>query len=228
MGEFDRYAPEYKEVLARNLRYIPGGTDYYNRNRVQITKRLLGNTNEPNRILDFGAGIGLSIPHLKSTFPAAVITICDNSQASTDVACREHPDVAVVDSQLLPSDRFDVVFVAGVIHHVCRESSIQVLQRIIESTTLNGLAVFHELNPFNPVTRRLVANCPFDEDAILLSKRELIESLLSIEGTSIQEHGYSVFFPPILQSISTVERLLKWCPMGAQYFVAVRRVHDGS
>jgi SAM-dependent methyltransferase len=224
MTQFDNYATYYEAAMARNLKLIPGGTDYYNFNRVRITKRIVGTQRGTAKILDFGAGVGLAIPHIKKAFPSAEISICDASIESTRIAHRHHPDVSIFDPQLLPTSHFDLVFVAGVVHHVSPESRSTLLQGIVKSLAAGGVAVFHELNPMNPVTRRLVASCPFDDDAILIPKSELMKSLLRIDGTTLRGHGYSVFLPPLLQSVTSAERLLSWCPVGAQYYVAIERV----
>ena len=228
MKPFDQYASEYSAVLAKNLRFIPGGTDYYNHNRVRITKRVIKNTPlpSPKRILDFGGGIGLSIPHLKAEFPAADISICDASSESVKVAHKAHPDIEVLDPHGLHANYFDLIFVAGVVHHVQPSHRMELLARIINSLAVGGTLILHELNPLNPVTRRLVACCPFDDDAILISKAELIRSLDSLEGVRLIHEGFSVFLPPLLHPLSRIERLLSWCPLGAQYFVALTRTRS--
>lgn len=227
MSVFNQYADDYQKVLAKNLRFVPGGSDYYNRNRVRITKRVVGDAPEPKQILDFGGGIGLAIPHLKYEFPSAVISICDASAECVAVANRLHPGIQILDPQHLPLQHFDLIFVAGVVHHVEIAHRLELLMRIINSLALGGTIVFHELNPLNPVTRRLVACCPFDEDAILIKKSELIKILNDTGEILLHEQGFSVFLPPLLRSISSVECLLRWCPIGAQYFVAVRRMSGG-
>lgn len=223
MPQFDKYAETYQTVLAKNLRFIPGGTDYYNRNRVRITKKVVENAPEPKQILDFGGGIGLSIPHLKHEFPLAVISICDASAESVEVAYHFHPEIQILDAHGLPPQYFDLIFVAGVVHHVEPALRLELLTRIIDSLRPGGTIVIHELNPLNPVTRRLVACCPFDDDAILITKSELINTLKGIDGIRLRKQGFSVFLPPIFRSISSVEHLLGWCPIGAQYFVAITR-----
>ena len=228
MKQFDKYASGYQTILEKNLRFIPGGTDYYNQNRVRITKRVIKDTPlpSPRRILDFGAGIGLSIPHLKAEFPAAGIAICDASSESVKVAHKAHPDTEVLDPHGLPGNCFDLIFVAGVVHHVHPSHRMELLARIVSSLAVGGTLVLHELNPLNPVTRRLVKCCPFDDDAILISKAELIRNLDSLEGVRLIDEGFSVFLPPLLHPFSRIERLLSWCPLGAQYFVALTRTRS--
>jgi hypothetical protein len=80
------------------------------------------------------------------------------------------------------------------------------------------IAVF-EHNPINPVTRRLVADCAFDEDAVLLSLRETRDLLTRETGLSVRDSGYSLFFPHPLRRLRFLEAILRWLPLGGQYYV---------
>jgi hypothetical protein len=75
-----------------------------------------------------------------------------------------------------------------------------------------------EHNPLNPATRLVVSRCEFDEDAILLGRRES-ERLLTDAGLAPAETAYILFFP----FRNDFERHLSRLPMGAQYYVASSR-----
>lgn len=223
MTVFDVYATEYEQALAKNLRFIPGGTDHYYKNRVGILARCWGPENQPVKILDFGAGVGIAIPFLRETFPNAEISITDESRESLRVAQKRHSFVRAFEPAELPQGYFDVAFVAGVLHHVEPSVRQAIVDQIVNTVTPNGLIVFFELNPLNPVTQRLVHMCPFDEDATLMKKRH-VESLLSSDSRLILERShYTVFFPPLFKGLHRFEKYLAWCPLGAQYYVAVRK-----
>lgn len=223
MTVFDIYATEYEQALAKNLRFIPGGTDHYYKNRVAILARCLGKLSQPERILDFGAGVGLAIPFLRETFPHAEISITDESRESLRVAQKRHPFVHSIDPAGLPKEYFDVAFVAGVLHHVVPSSRQAIVDQIANTVTPDGLIVFFELNPINPVTQRLVQMCPFDNDAVLI-KRSEVESLISSDSRLVLERShYTVFFPPLFKPLHRFEKYLAWCPLGAQYYVAARK-----
>lgn len=68
----------------------------------------------------------------------------------------------------------------------------------------------------NPVTRWAVAHCPFDEDAVLVPRREAVR-YLRIAGLGITHRDYIVFFPRTLAALRSVGPWLGWCPLGAQY-----------
>lgn len=220
---FDVYATEYEQALAKNLKLIPGGTEHYYRNRVQLLARCLNETLQPKRILDFGAGIGLAIPFLHEKFPTAQITATDESLESLRVARERHPFVHVVAPDDLPREYFDVAFVAGVLHHVPPSLRVSIVDRILNATAPDGLIVFFELNPINPVTRRLVKMCPFDNDAVLMRKRGVENLTAADPRVTLERSHYTVFFPPLLKPLHRLEKYLAWCPLGAQYYVAVRK-----
>ena len=83
------------------------------------------------------------------------------------------------------------------------------------------LIVF-EHNPYNPVTRRIVNNCPYDADAVLLKPREL-RQLLTAGGFQVLAQGYCLFIPPAFKSLLWLEPRLEWLPLGGQHWVRAQR-----
>jgi hypothetical protein len=79
-----------------------------------------------------------------------------------------------------------------------------------------GLVVIWEHNPWNPLTRRVVARCSFDRDAALLSLAET-RRLLRRAGLSRIESRYGLFFPWRGRGWRRAERLLAQVPLGAQF-----------
>jgi ubiquinone/menaquinone biosynthesis C-methylase UbiE len=221
VSQFDDFAGDYESALAQNLRFIPGGVHYYYKNRVRIAADQFRGHPPPRRILDFGAGIGLTIPLLRAAFPSASISICDTSAESTTEAKRRYPFVEVLNGEALPEHSFDLIVVAGVIHHIAPSDRDHVVAGISRSLASNGTLIIYELNPLNPVTRRLVRCCPFDEDAALITKRKLKELLAGHYELRIQKEAFMVFLPPLFARLAGFERLLSWCPLGAQYFLVL-------
>lgn len=81
-----------------------------------------------------------------------------------------------------------------------------------------GVLVVFEHNPYNPVTRHIVNTCPYDEDAVLLKPSEL-RHLLESARMTVNGSGYCLFVPPRFSALAWMEGLLKWFPMGGQYWV---------
>lgn len=80
-----------------------------------------------------------------------------------------------------------------------------------------------EHNPINPVTRRIVSNCAFDEGVVLLSAREVKTLLRSVNGVDVERAGYCLFVPEPLKKLNWLEGGLRWLPLGGQHFVVARR-----
>lgn len=220
MNRFDEAPRDYNEVLSENLRFIPGGVDYYTEYRVHLARQSM--PHPVTSILDFGCGVGNSLPHLRRLFPDASITACDASQPSVEVAKRHHPSVRFVEEVALVPGAFDLVFVAGVIHHVDPADRARVMRLLRTVLAPNGTLTIFELNPLNPVTRRLVSTCVYDNDASLITRPALVRLIGETEGLTVIHSAFTVFVPPALARLRPLERHLRWCPMGAQYFVAAR------
>jgi SAM-dependent methyltransferase len=220
MNRFDEAPRDYNEVLSENLRFIPGGVDYYTEYRAHLARQ---STPDPvTSILDFGCGVGNSLPHLRRMFPDASITACDASEPSVEIAKRHHPFVRFVSEAELAPAAFDLVFVAGVIHHVDPADRDRVMRVLGRALAPRGTMTIFELNPLNPVTRRLVSTCVYDDDATLITRTALVRLIGQTEGLTVTHSAFTVFVPPALARLRSLERYLRWCPMGAQYFVTAR------
>lgn len=82
-----------------------------------------------------------------------------------------------------------------------------------------------EHNPFNPLTRHAVNTCPFDANARLISARQMRRRFHDA-GFDVASIRYRIFFPGCLRRLRPLERLLTWCPLGAQYAVVGRVPHS--
>src|SRR5205085_10701942 len=96
---------------------------------------------------------------------------------------------------------------------------VEEMRRVVRP---GGLVAVFEHNPWNPLTRRVVRSCAFDEDVELLRRREL-ESLLRAAGLQVVRGEYLLFFPWRARLLQAAERTLTGLPLGAQYVVAARR-----
>ena len=223
MSKFDELAESYSEVLQQNLRFIPGGVDYYTEYRAYFTHKFSPQTQNAPTILDFGCGVGTSIPHLRKYFPHSQISACDVSEESVRVASERFPDVHFALFENFKSQTFDLIFVAGVFHHIEPNQRAIIAEDLCKMLTPGGRLFIFELNPRNPVTRRLVANCAFDEDAELLTKEQLASHLTTIKHITEVASRYTVFFPPLFGRLRQLEKVLSRFPYGAQYFVVFEK-----
>lgn len=226
--EFDQYARDYRDMHAESIRISGEDPDYFARYKVEEVARVsvVGGGNAGMSILDFGCGIGSTIPWFKQLFPAAELFGTDVSDESLNLARERLGNAAqfdLFDEARLPygDDRFDLVFTSCVFHHIPPRKRSQALREIHRVLKPGGELFFFEHNPWNPLTLKVVRDCPFDENAILLNAPEAAR-LISDAGFGTMRTSYTVFFPRFLSALRPLERFLRVVPIGGQYFVHAR------
>jgi SAM-dependent methyltransferase len=223
--DFDQYAGQYEAILAAQTNFFDPDSHYFARYKVELAKDVVGKV---DAVLDFGCGIGRSMPHLRATFPDADIVGCDPSAKSLAIAREQNPTCRFVMTDELDSDRkFDLIIASCVFHHIRPESRQTAIRYCYSRLKDNGRFIVFEHNPINPVTRRLVRNCPFDADAVLLGMREMIARMRN-EHLHIEETRYCLFFPHALAALRPFEKYLRRLPMGGQYFVVASGPKSGA
>jgi ubiquinone/menaquinone biosynthesis C-methylase UbiE len=230
-AEFDAYAEQYDRLLNDSIRLSGEPGEYFTEYKIRDLARLwqsLGRGRESPQILDFGAGVGASIPFLQQHFPGAALTCADVSARSLRLAEQRFGSSAqfvVCSGSTLPfaDDRFDLAFAACVFHHIPPEWHAGVLRELYRVLRPGGALLLYEHNAWNPVVVRIVRACPFDERAILIPAPTLRRRL--------QEAGFAdvvathrVFFPRPLRWLRWLEDWLGWLPLGAQYHVVGRKL----
>jgi SAM-dependent methyltransferase len=229
--EFDRFAEEYEQLHARVIKASGEGPAYFATYKVADVQRHLRKAVESLSslsILDFGCGVGGSLPHFRRHFPDAKITAVDVSRKSLAVAESQYSGLACF-TQLddtarlpLPDASVDVIFSACVFHHIPFTEHHRILCDLRRVVKPGGWLFIFEHNPFNPLTRRVVDACPFDENAVLIPASKLRYRIMTA-GFCEANIYYRIFFPRILSWLRPLETRLTWCPLGAQYYVAARR-----
>ena len=215
---FDDYAQDYKGLTSQQTKLFDFDPSYFARYKVELMKRVA--CRSPSAVLDFGCGIGTSTSHLRSSFSDARIVGCDLSSACLAKARDDAPDSEfVLPNEIQPGPHFDLILASCVFHHIPPDERQDALRYCLERLQPGGQIFVFEHNPYNPVTRHLVNTCPFDADAILLTRRETICRLLKA-GFKISSAAYCLFFPQILSALRPLEPALGWLPLGGQYFVA--------
>lgn len=229
-SEFDRFAEEYRNQLAANIAASGESPEFFAEYKVADIAGVLearGLSNAGLRVLDFGAGIGNSVPHFRKHLPGASITCLDVSRKSLELGRARFGEVAQFvhfegDELPFPDGGFDVVLVACVLHHIDHAQHQAVLARLRRMLSTRGLLFVYEHNPLNPLTVRAVNTCPFDENAELLRPHRL-RATLAKAGFSKAETRYRIFFPHALRKLRFLERYLRWCPLGAQFATIAER-----
>jgi SAM-dependent methyltransferase len=116
---------------------------------------------------------------------------------------------------------FDVSFAVCVLHHVRPDRRPALVAEMARVTKPGGVVAVFEHNPWNPLTRRAVAGCEFDEDAVLLTRREAQRQLAGAGLREVEGH-YILFFTRDSAPLRWIERRLRKVPLGAQYVALAR------
>lgn len=225
-AEFDKFADEYRLTHAQNISLSGEQPEFFAEYKIRdLAAEYLATSNNPSSIpsiLDFGAGIGTSVPFVKEYLPQSRLTCVDVSLRSLEIGKSRFSGVDFVPFNgkrlPFPSDSFDVAYAACVFHHIDHAEHVELLSELRRVLKPGGLLAIFEHNPYNPLTVKTVKDCPFDENAELISaltmKRRVTQA-----GFNKPYVRYRIFFPRMLRLLRPLESRLTWLPLGAQYYV---------
>lgn len=227
-SSFDEYARAYDATVQGAINISGETVQFFADLKAQLMARSLGRE-RPTAILDFGCGIGNTTRALAATFPSATVTGADPSEKSLAIArgMNAQGESRVryrwSGDQVLPFDdgTFQAVFTSCVFHHIEPRDRVRWARELKRVIAPGGSFFLFEHNPFNPLTRRVVANVPFDAGVSLLRPRESI-NILKKAGFEASAPRFYFFFPALLRKLRPLEALMRRIPIGAQYFVVGR------
>jgi SAM-dependent methyltransferase len=219
---FDNYSENYNQLLKEGTSFFSSNEEYFARYKVALVRKQIRAPVES--ILEYGCGIGRNIPFLQQAFPQTIIVGSDISGASLEIARRDNTGIEFFreDENVKSNRLFDLIFVAGVFHHIPVMQRTEVAKNLFSRLSPEGRIFIFEHNPFNPITRRIVNNCPYDEDAVLLKPSEL-QKILRKAALIVERKAYCLFVPPSLSMLMRLESGLGWLPFGGQYWVQAKR-----
>jgi SAM-dependent methyltransferase len=228
-AEFDRFADEYRAMHASNISASGESPEFFAEYKIADAARLLRDhtfTDGPS-VLDFGAGVGNSVPYFRKHFPQCRLTCLDVSRKSLDLGQSRfagQADFVHFDGKQVPfpDEHFDLVFFACVLHHIDHNEHVEVLTEARRVLRSDGLLLVFEHNPYNPLTVHAVDTCPFDENAVLVRPGELRKSATKA-GFGNAAIRYRIFFPHLFAALRPLEPGLAWLPLGAQYSLHARK-----
>jgi ubiquinone/menaquinone biosynthesis C-methylase UbiE len=227
-SEFDKFADEYQSLHANNIRASGESPTYFARYKVQDVAQVLGEPSQQAlRVLDFGAGVGASVPYFRELFANVQLTCLDVSRKSLELGELQfagQADFVAFDGKTIPfpDNSFDLTFAACVFHHIEHAQHLALLSELRRVLRPKGSVVIFEHNPFNPLTVHAVNTCPFDENAVLLKASHLMQAMEQAGFHQLQRR-YRIFFPKALRFLRGLEPYLTWLPLGAQYSVFGRK-----
>lgn len=216
LENFDKFAHEYKTILDKSLKVGGEKVEYFAMYKADFVSRCAGK-DFSGKILDYGCGIGLLSEVLLKHFLQATVDGYDVSAASIEhvPGYLKKQGHFTSDINLLSQD-YDLIVIANVLHHIespDRKAEIAKLKKLVKN---GGKIIIFEHNPFNPLTRKIVKDCPLDKGVVLLPSSETLFYLKNARFQNIQLN-YIVFFPKILSALRWAEPFLSWLPLGAQY-----------
>ena len=226
LAEFDLLADEYHEQHRRNVAITGEGPEYFAEYKIADLAALVREKRLPAAaILDFGSGIGNSLPYFRQYFGQSTLTCGDVSARSIEIARTRfggQENYLQISNEIpLPAHSQDIVFSACVFHHIPTAEHRHWLDQLRRVTRPGGILVIYEHNPLNPLTVRAVNTCPLDVNAKLIRggalRRRALES-----GWRDAKVDYRLFFPAALKALRPLEPHLGWLGLGAQYRMAAR------
>lgn len=224
--EFDQYAADYDQALARGISVSGEDKNFFAQGRVEWLTQCLNKISvTPRAVMDYGCGTGQSAPFLLEHLKAEKVLGVDVSEGLLGVARRDHgsPKTQFLPlKDCTPSAQMDLVFCNGVFHHIPLAERDAAVNYIFRSLRPGGIFALWENNPWNPGTRYVMSRIPFDRDAITLSPptaRKLVRSA----GFEILSTNFLFLFPRALGWMRWIEPLVSNFPAGAQYQVLAQK-----
>jgi len=221
VAEFDLIADEYYHQHRTNIAISGEKPEYFAEYKIADLAHYVNKNNLPsNSIIDFGSGIGNSVPFFRKYFPQSKLNNCDVSSRSLEISKTRFPgygDYYIINDQIpFPNQSQDIVFSACVFHHIPEAQHEYWLKELKRVTKPNGIIAIFEHNPFNPLTVKAVNTCPFDVNAQRINAKKMAFRVKEC-GWVDPEISYKLFFPARLSKLRSIEDQLQWLPLGAQY-----------
>ncbi len=224
--EFDRLAPEYKELLNDSVReYFAPGSEFFLTRKIDILLEFAARERVDTRQatwLDVGCGKGDLLRAAQPHFARALG--CDVSLGMI-TECRDLDVVHQIDPLRLPfaDGSVDWVTAVCIFHHIRPEDRTRLVADIHRVLRPGGIFAVIEHNPFNPVVQVIVRRTPVDENARLLSAGATRRLLQAASMLTVATR-YFLYVPQRIYGwAAPVEWALGRVPLGGQYVVFGRK-----
>lgn len=219
---FDQFSSSYKTLLDESLEITGFDTDYFPTAKIKTLARLFPEScKQPIRFLDFGCGTGSLYPPIKKFFPEATYTGTDLSDKMVQEAQALNNGADVfheMESNRWRQSDYDIILAANVFHHIPHSEHLKIFKELRSLLSHGGKFILWEHNPWNPLTQKIVKDCVFDKDAVLVSPFKS-KQLGRKAGFSKMQIVFTTFFPKSLSFLTVLEPWLEWLPLGGQYLL---------
>jgi ubiquinone/menaquinone biosynthesis C-methylase UbiE len=219
---FDEFATNYRTIHNESIKISGETSEYFAEFKIKWLKQ--NAEMEDFKFLDFGCGDGtLGEYFLKYFSDKATYDGVDISQESIRVANEKQlsgPAFHSFNGTVLPfeDNTFDYCMAACVFHHIDHSLHEQILQEIRRVLKKGGKFYLWEHNPHNPITRKVVAECEFDKDCVLLTPK-YSKNIMKKTGFDSVKNEFVIFMPRknFMKPFLFIENYLTGVPIGAQY-----------
>lgn len=231
-AEFDQFADDYDNLLQKSLTASGFDPAYFDEHKIKtiyddyLAGKKIDNKNL--QILNFGCGVGKSERFINKYFPNCTICSVDVSEKSINSAKERNKEFKNIEfikfvtvEELHLSAKFDIIFVANVFHHIPEELHLVTLKYLRSFLSSDGYLYVFEHNPKNPLTRKVFETCEFDVGCKMINPSLFIK-MCGEADYNIIIRRYVLFFPKIFSILIRLEKFLKWCPIGAQYYIKAK------
>jgi len=225
-AEFDEVAANYRQTLDQAISISGEDGRYFANQRVAWLRSLLdhrGFTCES--IMDFGCGTGLGIEFLQESFHPSSITGIDVSSESLKIAEKTYPEPSIEfyhPDHYRSTGKFDLVHANGVFHHIDEKDRQEAILYIQQSLRPGGYCAIWENNPWSLPARYCMKVNPFDQNAKMITARQL-RTLCQAAGLQTISTYYCFVFPRVFSPLRRFEKYINRMPLGAQYLVLSHR-----
>ena len=213
---------DYDKQLNQGLKISGENKNYFSINRIKDLKSQLPKNFKPQRVLDYGCGVGDSTRFLSDFFPSAKIFGFDSNKKKISCANKSYASSLISfhgPGELDEINDFDLCYVNGVFHHISPPKRKDVINFIFTKLAYGGYFALFENNPWNPGTRLVMKMIPFDKDAKPLTVFQCQHLVLEGGFSLYSPPRYLFYFPRFLSCLRFFERRLIRFPLGAQYYI---------
>jgi len=219
--DFDQYRETYDQAVNKAIAFSGLTVDKFTTAKARDLVGLIGaHFNSPGdvRVLDVGCGIGNYHPQLVPAVGS--VTGIDVSQACIETARSRNPAVTydVYDGDRLPygDGAFSVAYCVCVVHHVPPASWQKFAGELARVVRPGGMVVVYEHNPWHPLTRKVVNDCAFDRDAVLIAMPAMRVLLRNAGCVKVSTRSI-LTLPPGHAIFERLDGLFSHLPFGSQY-----------
>ncbi len=232
-AEFDQFAKDYDQLLQSSITASGYEAVFFDEHKIKTLYNDFS-ANEKSatktvQIMNFGCGTGKSEYFINKYFTNCEICAVDVSEKSIEEAKEKNKKFTNIEFRKFDQveelasipKKFDIIFVANVFHHIPAELHVKTLKYLRSFLAPNGYLYVFEHNPKNPLTRKAFDTCEFDVGCHMI-KPSLFINMCKDAGYQTILRRYVLFFPKMVSFLMPFEKYLKWCALGAQYYIKAK------